>query len=54
MTVEPTVQPPAPAPARSNAEFWKVANTKLIRYGGKWSKVRIVRAKGTVMWVSPD
>jgi hypothetical protein len=41
-----------PQPTRSNADFWKVANSKLIRYGGQWSPVRIVRAKGTVMWVS--
>jgi 4-aminobutyrate aminotransferase-like enzyme len=39
-----------PQPTRSNADFWKVANSKLIRYGGQWSPVRIVRAKGTVMW----
>lgn len=49
MTVE-SETPAAPAYTRSNADFWKVANSKLIRYGGQWSNVRIVRAKGTVMW----
>lgn len=48
---------PAPATASgvktlSDAEFWDVAKSKLIRYGGSWSDVRIVKAKGTEMWVS--
>ncbi|BEI87859.1 uncharacterized protein CcaverHIS019_0105770 [Cutaneotrichosporon cavernicola] len=44
------VHPEVSKPTRSNADFWKVANSKLIRYGGQWSAVRIVRAQGTVMW----
>lgn len=44
--------PVATTPQRSDGEFWKVADSKLIRYGGSWSKVRVKSAKGAVMYVS--
>lgn len=46
------VTDPAPTATRPASEFWKIADSKLIRYGGKWSGCRVVRAKGCTMWVS--
>lgn len=34
----------------SDSAFWAATDSKLIRYGGQWSKVRIVRAKGTYLY----
>lgn len=34
----------------SDPAFWKAVNSKLIRYGGAWSRVRVVRAKGTYLY----
>ncbi|RSH79699.1 uncharacterized protein EHS24_009351 [Apiotrichum porosum] len=42
--------PVATTPTRSDAEFWKIADSKLIRYGGSWSNVRVKSAKGAVMF----
>lgn len=35
---------------QSDTTFWTAVDDKLIRYGGAWSKVRIVRAKGTCLY----
>lgn len=34
----------------SDSAFWAAADSKLIRYGGQWSRVRVVRAKGTYLY----
>ncbi|WOO85874.1 putative aminotransferasec [Vanrija pseudolonga] len=40
----------SPLAGRSNEEFWKTANDKLVSFGGGWMPVRIVKAKGTVLY----